>query len=63
MKCPHCGKSIKGHDGGTKDFRDLTPEQQRASIAKTARDLKEMREIYQDSKNAGALPEGVEGGR
>ena len=47
MKCPHCGKSVKGHAGGTKDFRALTRQQQRAAIAKTGRDLKGMREIYQ----------------
>lgn len=47
MKSPLCGKSIKGHAGGTKDFRVLTRQQQRAAIAKTARDLKAMREIYQ----------------
>lgn len=46
MKCPHCGRSIKGHAGGTKDFRALTRQQQRAAIAKTVRDLKAMREIY-----------------
>jgi len=48
MKCPHCGKtvSVKGHAGGLKDFRHLTREQQRASIANTARNLKRMREIY-----------------
>ena len=47
MKYPHLGESIKGHAGGTKDFRALTRQQQRATIAKTARDLKAMREIYQ----------------
>ena len=49
MKCPHCNKSIKGHANGTKDFRELSPEQMKASIAKQARDLKECRTIYQQA--------------
>lgn len=47
MKCPHCGKSVKGHAQGTKNFRELSRQQQRSAIAKTTRDLKEMRAIYQ----------------
>jgi hypothetical protein len=50
MKCPGCGKSIKGHALGKKGFRELTKAQQRAAIAKTARDLKEMREIYRGER-------------
>lgn len=49
-KCPKCGEQItitvKGHASGTKTFRELTRVQQRAAIAKTARDLQAMREIY-----------------
>ena len=56
MKCPHCDKSVKGHAGGTKTFRELTPTQQRAAIAKTARDLKEMREIYNASPENSESP-------
>ena len=50
MKCPHCGKSIRGHAGGTRVFRQLSPAQQRAAIAKTARDLRDMRRIYVTSR-------------
>ena len=50
IKCPACGEqvtvTVKGHASGTKTFRELSRAQQRASIAKTARDLKAMREIY-----------------
>ena len=46
MKCPHCGKAIKGHAKGTKSFRDLNKAQRRASIAKQSRDLKEAKEIH-----------------
>ena len=50
-KCPDCGKqvrvTVKGHARGTKNFRELSDAQQRAAIAKTTRDLKEMREIYE----------------
>lgn len=46
MKCPKCGSSVKGHFGGVKNFRELSRAQQRASIAKTARDLKAMQRIY-----------------
>lgn len=49
-KCPACAKEIsltvKGHERGTKTFRELSRPQQRAAIAKTTRDLKAMREIY-----------------
>ena len=49
-KCPKCSQQInvtvKGHALGTKNFRELTRKQQHTSIAKTARDLKEMREIF-----------------
>jgi len=50
MRCPHCSRSIKGHANGRENFRDLTPAQQRAAIAKTARDLQAMRRIYQASR-------------
>jgi hypothetical protein len=48
MKCPHCGATIvpKGHVRGTKGFRELSPAQQRAAIAKTTRDVKAMGAIY-----------------
>ena len=48
ITCKTCGRrtSVKGHAHGTKTFRDLTERQQRAAIAKMARDLKEAREIY-----------------
>lgn len=49
-KCPACANEIsltvRGHERGRKNFRQLTRLQQRAAIAKTTRDLKEMREIY-----------------
>ena len=38
MKCPHCGKSLKGlmqqigSKGGSKSRRTLTPEQARAMV-------------------------------
>jgi len=38
---------VKGHADGTKDFRELSRAQQKAAIAKTARDLNAMREIFQ----------------
>jgi hypothetical protein len=46
MRCPTCGRSIKGHFHGLKNFRELSRPQQLASIAKSSRDLKAMREIY-----------------
>jgi hypothetical protein len=46
MQCPACGQNIKGHFHGLKNFRDLSRAQQRASIAKSTRDLKAMRAIY-----------------
>ena len=45
-KCPHCGKSIKGHAGYAKGFRELTKTQRVAAIAKTAGDLNRMRAIH-----------------
>jgi len=54
MKCPHCDKNIKGHDSGRQTFRELTRPQQRASIAKTARDLQAMRRIYRESQRRAA---------
>ena len=47
-KCPHCGKSVKGHDDGKKNFRELSREQQRATIANATKNLKEMRAIYKE---------------
>ena len=52
VTCPECGKvfSVKGHADGKKSARELTPRQQRASIAKQSRDLMEMRAIYKGGK-------------
>lgn len=50
MKCPHCGKAIKGHADGTADFRELTRRQQQASIASTTQKLNAMKEIYEAEK-------------
>jgi len=41
---------LRGHVRGTKTFRQLSRAQQRASIAKTARDLKDMQRIYRAAK-------------
>jgi hypothetical protein len=46
--CPHCGKSLKGHLGGTKSFRQLSRPQQKATIANTAKNLKAMQRIYRE---------------
>ncbi len=46
MKCPHCGRSIKGHALGKKALRELTKKQQKAAIARAAGLLKEYRAIY-----------------
>jgi hypothetical protein len=52
MKCPQCGANVvpKGHVRGTTGFRELSPAQQRAAIAKTTRDVKAMMAIYRESK-------------
>jgi len=50
--CPHCGKSVKGHDDGTKTFRELSRDQQRAAIANATKNLNAMKEIYDAAANA-----------
>ena len=50
--CPHCGKSVKGHDDGTKTFRELSREQQRAAIANATKNLAAMKQIYDASGEA-----------
>ncbi len=46
MKCMNCGKILKGHANGEKDFRQLTRRQQQATIANATRLLKAYRSIY-----------------
>lgn len=46
MKCPHCGKAIKGHAEGTANFRRLSRAQQKAPIAGMTAKLNAMRKIY-----------------
>ena len=47
-KCPHCGKHVKGHDQGTKDFRELSREQQIAAIGQATKNLNAMKKIYDE---------------
>lgn len=50
MKCPHCGKAVKGHADGTAEFRKLTRAQQKASIASSTAKLNAMKRIYEADK-------------
>ena len=43
-------QAAKGHARGTKTFRELSRAQQRAAIAKAARDLKDMQRIYRTTE-------------
>ncbi len=56
MVCPHCKKTIKGHANGTKDFRELSPEQMKAAIARATRSLNEMRNIYKGEDKGVNIP-------
>ena len=50
MRCPHCGRAVKGHADGTAEFRKLTRAQQRASIASATAKLNAMKKIYEAEK-------------
>jgi hypothetical protein len=45
-KCPHCGKSLKGHAAEEKAFRELTKTQQKVAIARAVGLLKRYQAIY-----------------
>ena len=54
MRCPKCGEYLKGHVEGTEDFRDLSPEQQKAAIASATAKLNDMQRVYAEMKAARA---------
>jgi hypothetical protein len=45
-RCPHCGKSVHGHDQGKTPFRKLSRAQQRSAIGVATKNLKKMKDIY-----------------
>jgi hypothetical protein len=47
-------KALKGHLGGLKTFRELSPAQMRAAIASTAEHLKDMQRVYKEVKGTRA---------
>ena len=44
--CPHCGKTIKAHQGNIKDFGDLTKAEMNSSIQATVINLRRALKLY-----------------
>jgi hypothetical protein len=51
-KCPHCKKSVHGHDQGKTPFRKLSRAQQRGAIGVASQNLKRMKDIYKEGTPA-----------